>query len=113
MKDSTRCFPLPFSESITNQLFLGVRAIDARVNDAAMLVGVMHSLHEVEPFNFTSFGSPDSRTPPHAKAGPDFGLLFSVNAQRVMCCGGTLVDPLGATLVSAHAGVNHYPLAVQ
>ena len=78
-----------------------------------MLVGIMGSSHEVELPNFPSFESPHSWTAPDAKARPDFGLLFTVDAQSVVRRCGALVVPVGASLVGAHAGVDHHPAAVQ
>jgi hypothetical protein len=77
-----------------------------------MLIGIVRSPHEVELPNFPSFESSHSWTTSDAKAGPNLGLLFSVNAQRVMRCRGTLIVPLGARLVGAHSGVDHYSPAV-
>src|SRR6266576_4148048 len=73
----------------------------------------MPSAHKTHSGGFTRVDSADTGAAPHAKARPGFSLIFSIDANRVVCCCGTLIASLGARLVSTHAGVNHHALAVQ
>jgi len=78
-----------------------------------MLVGVMLSPHKAQFPCFASCDSPNFRAAPHTKTCPDFSLIFSIDANRVVRSRGTLIASLGARLVSTHAGVNHYPLSME
>src|SRR5205807_5941433 len=73
----------------------------------------MPSTHKTHSGGFTRVDSADTGPAPHAKARPDFSLIFSIDANRVVRCCGTLITSLGARLVSTHAGVNHHPLSME
>src|SRR5437016_12298763 len=73
----------------------------------------MPSTHKTHSGGFTRVDSADTGTAPHAKACPDFSLIFSIDANRVVRCCGTLIASLGARLVSTHAGVNHHALSME
>src|SRR5436853_6196052 len=87
--------------------------VHARVNDTAILVGVMLSPHKAQFPCFASCDSHNFRAAPHTKTCPDFSLIFSIDANRVVRSRGPLIASLGARLVSTHAGVNHYPLSMR
>src|SRR5438270_13679773 len=73
----------------------------------------MLSSHKTHSSGFTRVDSADTGPASHAKARPDFSLVFSIDANRVVRCCGSLIASLGARLVSTHAGVIHHALAVQ
>src|SRR5437016_11751348 len=73
----------------------------------------MLSTHKTHSGGFARGDSADTGPAPHAKARPDFSLIFSIDANRVVRCCGTLIASLGARLISTHAGVNHHPLSMQ
>ena len=78
-----------------------------------MLESVMPSAHKTHSGGFTRVDSADTGAAPHAKARPDFSLICSIDANRVVRCCGTLIVSLGARLVRTHAGVNHHPLSME